>query len=240
MVKITEETNDLHITAPIMLCDTELGDIPKPLPDKAFFMCISGSAGSGKSSFMISLLSQKKPKIYRKVFENVYIIAPSHSLASVKSNIFRNHPEDKQYNELNAETLNDIKQKVLEEASEDYKSLLIIDDQTVHLKNKVNEMLLKDLIYNRRHYHLSIMLLVQSYTAIPLTIRKTISHGIIFKPKNKKEFESVFDEILFQPKHIIDDVSKFVFKKPHDFLFFDVGSGDLHHNFNKLNIADNI
>ena len=238
MVHISEEPNDLHVTAPIMLCDTELGDIPKPLPDKAFFMIIAGSAGSGKSSFMVSLLSQRKPKIYRKVFENVFIIAPSHSLASIKSNIFRNHPEDKIFNELNPLVLDEIKGKVCDEANEGFNSLLIIDDQTIHLKEKPNEQLLKDLIYNRRHYHLSIMLLVQSYTAIPLTIRKTISHGVIFKPKNKREFESVFEEILFQPKQIIDDVSKFVFKKPHDFLFFDVGSGDLHHNFNKLVIEE--
>ena len=238
MVVISEQPNDLHIKAPIMLCDTELGEIPPPLPDKAFFMIISGSAGSGKSSFMISLLSQKKPKIYRKVFENVFIIAPSHSLASVKSNIFRNHPEDKQFNELNQASLAAVKERVLADASEDFNSLLIIDDQTVHLKQKENEALLKDLIYNRRHYHLSIMLLVQSYTAIPLTIRKTISHGVIFKPRNKRELDSVFEEILFQPKHIIEHITNYVFKKPHDFLLFDVGKGDLYRNFNQLNISE--
>jgi len=239
MVLITEEPNDLHIIAPVMLCDSQLGDdIPKPLPSTAFFMIIAGSAGSGKSSFMISLLSQKKPKIYRKVFENIFIVAPSHSLASIKSNIFRNHPEDKQFNELNRETLTTIKERVLQEADQGYNSLLIIDDQTVHLKNKDNEFLLKDLIYNRRHYHLSIMLLVQSYTAIPLTIRKTISHGVIFKPRNKKELDSVFEEVLFQPKPIIEEVTKFVFKKSHDFLFFDVGTGDMYRNFNELKIVE--
>ena len=73
MVKITEEKTDLKIRAPIMLCDNDLGDVPNPLPNKAFFMIVAGSAGSGKSSFMISLLSQTKPKIFRKVFENIFV-----------------------------------------------------------------------------------------------------------------------------------------------------------------------
>ena len=238
MVKITEHENDLHIRPPTMLCDVELGEIPQPMPDKAFFMMLIGSAGSGKTSFLVSLLTQRKPAIYRKVFENIFVVAPSHSLASIKSNIFRNHPQDKIFNELNPETLASIKSKVLTEASEGYNSLLIVDDQTVHLKAPHNEKLLKDLIYNRRHYHLSIILCVQSYTATPLTLRKTISHGALFKPKNKREFESVFEEVLFQPKHIIDEVSKHVYKKAHDFLFFDVNNGDLYKNFNKLDIQE--
>jgi hypothetical protein len=234
MVKITEEKNDLKIRAPIMLCDNDLGDVPNPLPNKAFFMIVAGSAGSGKSSFMISLLSQTKPKIFRKVFENIFIIAPSHSLASVKSNIFRNHPEDKIYNELSQETLEEVRTKVLNEAEEGYKSLLIIDDQTVHLKDKKNEHLLKDLIYNRRHYKLSIMLLVQSYTAIPLPIRKTVSHAVIFKAKNKKELESVFEEILFQPKTLVDSITNHVYKDNHDFLYLTIDNGEMYRNFNKL------
>jgi DNA helicase HerA-like ATPase len=238
VVKISEEVNDLKIHAPTMLCDESFGDIPTPLPSQAFFMLVAGSAGSGKSSFLISLLSQKKPKIYRKVFENVFIIAPVHSLASVKSNIFRNHPEDKIFNELSPQNLLTIKEKVLQEAAEGFKSLLVIDDMTVYLKDKENEKLLKDLVMNRRHYHLSLVIMVQTYSAVPLPLRKTISHGVIFKPKNKREFESIFDEILFQPKTIIDDIQKFVFKKPHDFLFFNVGTNDLYHNFNKMLIQE--
>ena len=76
MVEITEHENDLHIKAPIMLCDVELGDgkhpIPSPMPNKAFFMMLIGSAGSGKTSFLVSLLTQKKPRIYRKAFESVF------------------------------------------------------------------------------------------------------------------------------------------------------------------------
>ncbi len=235
---ITEEENSLHIIPSGMLCDNDLGDIPRPLPKQNFAMCIIGAAGTGKTSFLISLLNQRKPKIYKKVFENIFLVVPAPSLVSIKSNIFRNHSPDKIFNELNPDTLITIRDQVIEEAKEGFNSLIIIDDQTVHLKKKENEVLLKDLIYNRRHYHVSIMLLVQSWTQIPLSVRKAFTVGCLFKPKNKKEMESVFEEVLFQPKHTIDEISKYVFKKPHDFLFFDVGTGDMHRNFNKLHIHE--
>lgn len=239
MVRIDEEKNDLHIKAPKMLCDTPLGDcIPRPLPSSHFFMVISGSAGSGKTSFLVSTLSQKEPRIYRNVFENVFIIAPSHSLASIKSSIFKQHNPDKMFNEMTAEALSTIRDRVKEEATEGYNSLLVIDDMTVYLKKKEIEMILKDLIFNRRHYHLSIMLLVQSYTAIPLAIRKTISHAVVFKPKNKKEIQSISDELLFFPKDTIDSVQNYVFKGSHDFLFMSINDGNLYRNFNELTIQE--
>jgi hypothetical protein len=235
---ITEEHNDLRISPPVMLCDKDLGDIPEPLPCRAFFMCVSGSAGSGKTSFLVSLLSAKKPKIYRKVFENVFIMAPTNSLASIKSNIFRNHPEDKIYNEMTPANLNDIRAKVTHEADEGFNSLLVIDDMTVYLKDKANEQILKDLIFNRRHRRLSIILLVQSYTQMPLSIRKTISHAVIFRPRNKREWESFFEELLFNDKKTAQAILEYVFKGKHDFLFADVNTGTLYHNFNKLNIEE--
>lgn len=235
---IREIHNDLKIHAPVMLCDKELGEIPPPLPCRAFNMIVSGSAGVGKTSFLVSLLSQSKPKIYKKVFENVFIVAPSHSLASIKSNIFRNHPDDKIYNELTPNVLNDIKIKVMAEATENYNSLLIIDDMTVYLKSTQNELLLKDLVFNRRHYHLSIILLVQSYTQIPLSLRKTVSHAVIFRPKNTKEWSSFFEELLFSDKKTVQAIFDYVFTSKHDFLFADIATGDLFHNFNKLMISN--
>jgi Poxvirus A32 protein len=237
---ITEHPSDVRIIPPVMLCDTDLGDsIPGVLPKRHHFMAIVGSAGSGKSSFAISLLKQTgKNKIYRKVFHNIFLIIPQASLASIKSNIFRNHPEDKIFNELTPEVLATIKSQVIADAEEGYQSLIIIDDQTVHLKNKSVEAALRDLIYNRRHYHVSIWILAQSYSQIPLTIRKTLSHFALFKPRNKKESESIFEELIFMPREDSEAVMRHTFKNSHDFLFGNVETGDLHRNFNKLEIKE--
>ena len=239
-MRITEHTNNLRIIPPVMLCDKDLGDkVPLPLPNRAHFMAIIGSAGSGKSSFAISLLKQNgENKMYRKVFHDIFLIVPPASLASIKSNVFRNHPEDKIFPELTSDALQYIKERALENAEHDYNTLIIIDDQTVHLKQKAVESALRDLIYNRRHYHISIWILAQSYNQIPLSIRKTLSHFALFKPRNKKEAENIFEELIFLPKEDSEAVMRHVYKEPHDFMFGVTDSGKLHRNFNELELEE--
>ena len=240
MVRITEHETHLRIIPPVMICDKDLGEaVPSPLPNRHHFMAVTGSAGSGKSSFAISLLKQTgENRMYRKVFHNIFLVVPPQSLASIKGNVFRNHPEDKIYPELTAETLDDIKQRAIADAEEGYQSLIIIDDQTVHLKNKTVEALLRDLVYNRRHYHISIWILAQSYNQLPLTIRKTLSHFVLFKPRNKKEAESIFEELIFLPKEDGEAILRHTYKDPHDFLYGVTESGKLHRNFNELTLEE--
>ncbi len=52
-------------------------------------------------------------------------------------------------------------------------------------------MLLEKVKFYRCHYRLSIIYLVQSYNAMPLAIRKTISHLEYYKPRNKKEVTAI-------------------------------------------------
>ena len=66
------------------------------------------------------------------------------------------------HDELTYEVLDDILESVKEDAEERYNSRLILDDVTATLKNKELQTLLIRTIYNRRHYRLSIMILVQS------------------------------------------------------------------------------
>ena len=54
-------------------------------------------------------------------------------------------------------------------------------------------MLLKKIIFNRRHYRFFIICLVQSYNAMPLVIRKTISHLACNRPRIKKEMAAIYD-----------------------------------------------
>ena len=150
---ITEEKNELEIRPPEMFCDKPLGDnIPYPLPNKHSAIGIIGSPRSGKTSFAISLLSSTgKYRAYRRIFHNIYFVIPPNSRQSINSKIFEKHDKDKVYDELTPSILEEIKNKVMKESEEGYNSLLVIDDCTVYLKNKENEKLLKDLIFNRRH-----------------------------------------------------------------------------------------
>ena len=235
-----EVQSALRLHTPIMLCDHELGDsIPEPFPKRSFFMGIFGPPGGGKSSFMISILTQKgTDKIFRGVFNTIYLIIPSHSLASLKSNVFREHPPDQVYHELNIPTLQSIKAKISADAEQGFTSLIVIDDQTVHLKDKGTEALLRELVFNRRHFRTSIMILAQSYSQMPLAIRKCLSHFVLFKSPNKKELESVLTELVFKPQTVINEVASHVFKNKHSFLFGVSDTGQLYNKFNKLLIEN--
>ncbi len=57
-----------------------------------------------------------------------------------------------------------IYEQAMRDKEENLNNLLIMDDVTASLKNRDVQMLVKKLNYNRRHYPLSIICLVQWYT----------------------------------------------------------------------------
>jgi hypothetical protein len=68
-------------------------------------------------------------------------------------------------------------------------TLTLVAGMTDMLMKKEIEAMLRTFVFNRRHSYTSILILVQSYIAMPLDLRKTLSH--YFKPINKKEAEAV-------------------------------------------------
>ena len=88
----------------------------------------------------------------------------------------------------------------MRDGEEKLSNFLIMDDVTASLKNRDVQMLLIQLINNRRHYRLSIICLVQSYNVMPLAIRKTIVHLVCYNPRNKKEMAAIWEELIFLDK----------------------------------------
>ena len=85
-----EKQSKLQLRPPEFLCDRPIHQqIQDPLPKTPFFMAIIGSAGSGKTSMMVNLLTSCQA--YKKAYHAVHIVMPSHSVASLKKNVFKNH-----------------------------------------------------------------------------------------------------------------------------------------------------
>ena len=131
------------------------------------------------------------------------ILMPSNSIASLKKNPFEVLPSENIYNELTDQTINEIYNKIDGYSAKDEKTLLFIDDMTADLKkSKFIMETLKKLIYNRRHLKTNLIITAQSFTNIPLDIRKNIQNLILFRP-SKREMEIVFDELFeTKKKHI--------------------------------------
>lgn len=198
------------------------------------FLCVIGRPGSGKTSLTISLMTQKKPKIYRKTHHHMLILMPHNSIGSLKNNPFSVLPEENIYNELNNESITDIYNRIDKYSNDDEKTLLFIDDMTASLKSsKYIETTLKKIIYNRRHLKCNVIITAQSYSNIPLDIRKCITNCIMFKPP-KKEIEVLFEELIESKKDVFNEVMRICYDQKHNFLFVNVPSQRMFRNWDEL------
>lgn len=232
-MKITEYINPLTWQPPQLSCDNPISkQIKEPLPNTAHFMAFIGAAGSGKTSAAISWLTNKD--MYHKVFNNIFVVMPPNSRASLAGNIFKNHPPEKLFDDLTFSVLDFVKSYCETESPLDHHSLLFIDDCAAALKDANIQKILKSLIFNRRHLKLSIQIMTQSYNQMNLSIRKNLSHAVIFKPRNRKELEIIFSELMFLSKDEQLKLANHVWKEPHSFLYMNTGSNKLYKNFNLL------
>jgi hypothetical protein len=229
-----------HLGKTEMVCDMDLHkklnkyELTKFL-NKHSANLLCGRAGSGKTSLLFSMF--KSPDIFKKVFHNIFLFQPFASASSVKNNVFDAIDEEQKFNELNEENLSGVMETVRNEDKK-YNNCIIFDDMTAYLKYGEVEKLLKELVFNRRHYRTSIFFLVQSYVSVPSQIRKLFSNLFIFKV-SKKELETIRDEILEAiPKDCVGELAKLVFDKPHEYLFINADSQRLFKKFDEIIIHD--
>jgi KaiC/GvpD/RAD55 family RecA-like ATPase len=241
MIRI-KKTEKIDLHPPEFLCDYPLTEHLKNYPQFSYMnvfntTAILGKPASGKTSMLISMLSQKgKEKIYNKVFDYVYVFMPTQSRNSLKKNIFEKHSEDRLFDELTLENLQKIYDAVEENSLNKKTSLVLYDDVTSSLKSNDIQFLLKKMSYNRRHLKLVQIFLIQSWMAVPLTIRKLFSNLIVFKPA-KLEWEKVVEETIEQEKDVALGLLD-LYKKPHDYLFINITNQKIFYNQDEVEIID--
>jgi hypothetical protein len=238
MSVIEAEINDIPLTIPSFTVDGVLhNQIPKVLPHKSHSMMFSGRAGSGKSSIVSAFLTQSNPPLYKGVFDFVYVFIPKNSFDSQSNSPFKNHK--RLYHELTQETISMVEKEIEHNARNKKNSLVLMDDMASYLKDVELQKTLVRFLCNRRHTRLSFWVCVQSYIQLPLIVRKNITHFIIFRPSNKKEIQSITDEVNIDSKEF-DAYMSYVFKpdgttQDRAFIYIDE-NGNVHNKFNRLKI----
>ena len=207
-----------------MLCDEILSDklLKYPMIEDAFstnsFNLIIGRMGQGKTSWITNLVKHD----FRKVFETIILVMPTSSRQSIDNDIFgKNLPEDQLYDDLNVSILDDIYEKLNENAKEGYNTLLIIDDFQQRLKDPDISKALERIIIKTRHLHVTTFYLVQNFQKVPKNIREIAFNVVVFN-LGKSSLLRIFDELIQMKKEKYEEIINLSFKEPHDFLLINL------------------
>tara|TARA_R110000744_G_scaffold365229_1_gene474017 strand:- start:1834 stop:2583 length:750 start_codon:yes stop_codon:yes gene_type:complete len=219
-------------------CDDVDESIPKPLPQILnFFMLVCGRPGSGKTSLILNLVC-KRGKMFNKKFDKVFVFSPS--LMTMKDEPFGELPEEQVHTDL---TIENFQSAIDSIADSGEKILFILDDVVNDMKKTMAiQTLLSKALMNRRHLagaggSTSFIITTQVYNKIPAPIRKTASHIILYHTRNKKEIETIYDELIVLPKNDFYEILKYCFDKRHNFIYIDINKSYdkmFHKCFNQL------
>ena len=218
-------------------CDDPDLTIPDPLPNVLnFFMLICGKPGSGKTTLILNLIS-KRGKNYNKKFDRIYLFSPS--LATMADNPFEELPDNQVFTELRVD---DLENTLADINGSGDKILFIMDDVVNGLKSGDTQTIVSRMLMNRRHLagaggSCSFIITTQVYNKIPAPIRKTASHIILYQTKNKKEIETIYDELIIIDKKDWFKVLNYCFDKKNNFIYVIVDkpyNKMFHKCFNRL------
>jgi len=206
------------------------------LMNKSNFTLFLGPAGSGKTSMIISLLNT--PDLFRYIYHTIYLFMGKNSRDSIKGSFFdKQLPPEQIYDDLTEDNLNEVYDKIRDDAELGYLSLIIMDDVQRQMKNKEVEKLLLHIVNNRRHLRTSIWCANQNYINIPRPIRLGLTNIFCWKVK-KREIENLLTEQIESTKDEFIEINKLCFNEPHDFLFLDTNSQRIFSNWDEIIIDE--
>jgi hypothetical protein len=211
--------------------DQALEGVDPPLPSHCFSMLLSGVPGSGKTSLLISLLTN--PRAYKKKFSKIYLFSPSISTLPddfvSKLNQTRIHPS--------LDALPEVLKEIDGLQGTGEKALIIMDDLVKELQGDYKREVL-NLLNNRRHRGsgVCVALVTQKLRSIPLAIRSACDSVFFFSLQNKRECNDVFDDCLSSlcSKEEYQEVLDCCKGEKHCFIFADTRNGRLYRRFDEL------
>jgi hypothetical protein len=149
----------------------------------------------------------------------------------MKDPLFDQLPDDQRFEELTVENLEEIDDDLSER-----NNVLILDDVGAYLKDAEVSKKLKELVYNRRHKHLTIIFLCQSWISVPRDIRKLFSNIFLFKC-SKKEMETLWAEVIELNKDYMLPIMRLVYNAPYKFLFINTDTQQFFDGWDEIIIG---
>ncbi len=245
MFKTIPPKKDFKITKFKFSCDDRDKDLEHAnLPATYNHMwVITAKPRQGKSTYIMNLISkQNKASPFNKKFDKVYIFSPS--MKTIDDDPFESIPEEQKFSEMNVDNLMNVYNDI--EGSGE-RVLMIADDVVNDLKDKDTERMLTKMMMNRRHIcgksddgdsaGLSMWITTQVFNRLPRPLRASASHYTIFKTSNKKELDTIFDELILMDKKDFMKLLEFVYAEKYNSLFINTDNEFekmYHKNFHRI------
>ena len=228
MFKTIPPKKDFKITKFKFSCDDrdkELEHANLPATYNHYWI-ITAKPRQGKSTYLMNLIAkQNRASPYNKKFDKVFIFSPS--MKTIDDDPFESIPEQQKFAEMNTENLGQVLNEV--EGSGD-RVLIIADDVVNDIKgDKEVERMLTKMMMNRRHIcgknedgdsaGISMWITTQIFNRLPRPLRASASHYTIFKTTNKKELDTIYDELILLDKPDFKKMLDFVFDEKYNSLY---------------------
>jgi polyhydroxyalkanoate synthesis regulator phasin len=201
---------------------------PLLLQNNSGVYIISGRKGVGKTTMCMNLLQSKLA--YKKRFENIFMISPTgRSDAKLKKLVDELEEDGKFFDTFSDELIENILDQIKadnEEHEKKNRHLIILDDCVLDLSKK-RASILNKLVITARHNNITLLILTQKYNAIPTIIRANSDLISFFNSFNKKEIETLQDDI---------NIDKEIFKDVYNQACMDAEGG---HSFLHINLLAN-
>jgi len=202
--------------------DNQVVNTNEPLLQGHRVWLIVGRRGLGKSNLILNSLTRKESPYY-KVFDNIYLINPSHSDPKYSELVDELSEQGKFYDELNDTNIKSIfehiaeyKKSVKEKKQKKIRNLLIIEDSAYNFPTS-KKSIIHSCFVNGRHRNLSVWVVTQKYNLLPTIWRSQADMISMFPTESKQELDTLINDLNID-KDKFDSIYKFAIDGPNDFL----------------------
>jgi thymidine kinase len=195
------------------------------------FNVILGKMGQGKTSLITNFVKT----IFKKCFEHIIIFIPASSRRSIENDIYGKHlPNADLYDTLTEENLDEVIEKIEENAENEENTLLIIDDFQSALKDPDVLARLQKIVTRMRHMRTTIFILQQNFQKMAKFLRELVTNVITFNV-GKSQLDKLFEETVQINKNKFQALIDLAFVEKNDWIAINVnGNRNVYRMFDRV------
>lgn len=195
------------------------------------FNVILGKMGQGKTSLITNFVKT----IFKRCFEHMIVFIPTGSRRSIENDIYGKHlPDADLYDALTAENLDEVIEKLEENADNGENTLLIIDDFQSALKDPDVLARLQKIVTRMRHMRTTIFILQQNFQKMAKFMRELVTNVITFNV-GKSQLDKLFEETVQLNKNKFQALIDLAFQERNDWIAINVnGNRNVYRMFDRI------